>query len=227
MNVADRSGGRFDDRRDAGRQLAQALTAQGHGADALVLALPRGGVPVAAEVAAALGLPLDVICVRKLGVPSQPELAMGALASGGAVVRNDEVLAMLSQAERQFEQVLAREREELSRRERTYRGDAAGLDVQGREVILVDDGLATGATMEAAARAVRALRAGPIVVAVPVASAEAVERLQRIVDRVVALRTPRFFGAVGQWYATFDQTRDDEVTSLLAAARARTTSKPG
>jgi putative phosphoribosyl transferase len=215
--VADR----FDDRADAGRRLAAALRSMypPTGTDALVLALPRGGVPVAAEVARALGLPLDVLCVRKLGVPLQPELAMGALASGGAVVRNDEVLAMVPKAEQHFERVLAREREELVRRERTYRGNAPPLDVRGREVILVDDGLATGATMDAAARAVRDLGAKSVIVAVPVAAGEAVQRLEAVADRVVALRTPAFFGSVGQWYGTFDQTSDVEVTQLLAAVQ--------
>ena len=204
----------FTDRREAGRLLGGAVARRGFD-DAVVLALPRGGVPVAYEVAMVLGLPLDVLCVRKLGVPFQPELAMGAIASGGAVVRNDDVLALVPDAERAFATVLEREREELARRERAYRGDAPPLDVRGRMAIVVDDGLATGATMEAAARAVQMLKANPVVVAVPVASPEAVER-------IVTLRTPLWFGSVGQWYDRFDQTDDAEVTRLLAAAaRAR------
>jgi putative phosphoribosyl transferase len=218
--------GRFEDRDDAGRRLAQTLEPPPPGSRAIVLGLPRGGVPVAAQVAASLDLPLDVLCVRKLGLPFQPELAMGALASGGAIVRNDEVLAMLPQAERQFEQVLEHERGELARRESAYRGDAAPLDVRGCHVIVVDDGLATGATMEAAVRAVRTLGATSVVVAVPVAAPDAVERIERVADRVVALRTPMFFGSVGQWYDRFDQTSDAEVTWLLQAARRRTASPP-
>jgi putative phosphoribosyl transferase len=214
----------FRDRAEAGRELALALAQAGlpPPTDALVLALPRGGVPVAAEVAARLRLPLDVLCVRKLGLPMQPELAMGAVASGGAVVRNDDVLALLAQDQRRFDHVLAREREELARRERAYRGaDAPALELRDRCAILVDDGLATGATMEAAARAVRALGAQSVVVAVPVASVEAAERLRHVADHVVAVRTPMLFGSVGQWYDVFDQTSDDEVVRVLAGARDR------
>lgn len=217
----------FNDRTDAGRQLARAVEPHVRTHRAVVLALPRGGVPVAAELASALDLPLDVLCVRKLGVPSQPELAMGAVASGGAVVRNDDVLATVPGAAGAFERVLAREREELARRERAYRGEGATpLEVRGLTTIVVDDGLATGATMEAAVRAVRALQAQSVLVAVPVASPDAVERLARVADRVVALRTPAWFGAVGQWYERFDQTRDEEVTRLLAPARCRPHSGP-
>lgn len=211
----------FDDRRDAGRQLARAVGSLPGGGDAIVLALPRGGVPVAAEVAAALGLPLDVLCVRKLGLPLQPELAMGAVASGGAIVRNDEVLSLLPRATQVFEQVLERESAELARRERAYRGDVPALDIRGRVVVLVDDGLATGATMAAAVHAVRALEARSVIVAVPVAAPESAERIARIADRLVALRTPMLFGSVGQWYGRFDQTADDEVMRLLAASRRR------
>lgn len=215
----------FRDRAEAGRQLARAVQPYVTDPRAVVLALPRGGVPVAYEVAMVLGLPLDVLCVRKLGVPFQPELAMGAIASGGAVVRNDDVLALVPDAERAFATVLEREREELARRECAYRGDAPPLDVRGRMAIVVDDGLATGATMEAAARAVQMLDAKPVLVAVPVASPEAVERIERVAERVVTLRTPLWFGSVGQWYDRFEQTDDAEVTRLLAAAaRAR---RPG
>lgn len=213
---------RFTDRADAGRQLASALAALVTDRDALVLGLPRGGMPVAAEIASALDLPLDVLCVRKLGVPFQPELAMGALASGGAIVRNEDVLAMVPSAESAFQRVLEDERVELERRERAYRGGAAELDVRARTVIVVDDGLATGATMDAAVQALRTLGAKSIIVAVPVASPEAVERVRRDADDVVCLNAPSFFGAVGSFYEAFDQTSDEEVTTLLASARGRT-----
>lgn len=213
---------RFTDRVDAGRQLAAALASTVTDPAALVLGLPRGGLPVAAEIASALGLPLDVLCVRKLGVPFQRELAMGALASGGAIVRNEDVLAMVPGADSAFQRVLEEERSELERRERAYRGDAPSLVVRGRTVIVVDDGLATGATMDAAVQALRSLAAKSIIVAVPVGSPEAVERIREHADEVVCLHAPMFFGSVGSFYGEFDQTSDDEVTVLLAAARRRT-----
>lgn len=209
----------FDDRVDAGRALAKAL-AKLRGSDAIVLGLPRGGVPVAYEIAVALGLPLDVLVVRKLGLPWQPELAMGAIASGGAVVLNQDVLKHAGGREGMLAEVKRRELAELERRERAFRGTRPPLAVAGRTAIVVDDGLATGATMEAAVRALRALGAARIVVAVPVASVEARDRIASLADQVVCLEAPPYFSAVGQWYAVFDQTSDAEVSELLARQRA-------
>jgi len=218
----------FRDRVDAGRQLAKVVAGLGLPPDAIVLGLPRGGVPVAAEIARALDLPLDVLCVRKIGVPFQPELAMGAVASGGAVVRNSEVLAQLPDAEADFANVLAQERIELERRERLYRGPAAPLSIAGRAVVLVDDGLATGATMEAAVRALQSMGAARIVVGVPVGAPDACDRIAAAADQVVCLVQPMHFASVGQWYDEFDQTQDAEVRNLLAeAARRRPASTCG
>ena len=208
----------YADRADAGRALASALAHLRAEPDVIVLGLPRGGVPVAWEVAHALDLPLDVLVVRKLGLPQQPELAMGAIASGGALVVNDEVVRYLGGRADAFEAVRAREQVELERRERDYRGTRPALDVKGRTAVLVDDGLATGATMEAAVLALRSLGAKEIVVAVPVASQEARERIEAVADEVVCLSMPPFFSAVGQWYADFGQTEDAEVRDLLARA---------
>lgn len=209
---------RYQDRRDAGRALAAALSAYARDATAVVLALPRGGVPVAFEVATSLGLPLDVIVVRKLGLPAQPELAMGAVASGGALVLNDEVLRLLPPGSDAFERVKARELDELARRERAYRGDRPTLDLRDRTAIVVDDGLATGATMAAALRALRGLGARRIVVAVPVAPADSLQRVSLLADEVLCPEVPHSFGSVGQWYEAFDQTSDDEVRDLLSRA---------
>jgi len=209
----------FEDRVDAGRALARALAAFGGAADVIVLGLPRGGVPVASEIARSLGLPLDVLVVRKLGLPWQPELAMGAIASGGAMVLNKDVLRHSAFGEEALEQVKRRELVELERRERAFRGTSPPLDVSGRTAIVVDDGLATGATMEAAVRALRIQGAARVVVAVPVASVEARERVAALADEVFCLETPRYFSAVGQWYRDFDQTSDREVSELLEGAR--------
>lgn len=212
---------RFRDRRDAGRQLAATLQSMAGAPGVLVLALPRGGVPVAYEVALALGAPLDLLLVRKLGVPGHEELAMGAIAEGGVRVLNREVIEPLRISQRVIEQVATSEKAELARRARLYRGDAPPPDLHGRTVLLVDDGLATGATMAAAVAGVRARGPFRIVVAVPVAARETVERMREIADDCVSVLLPRSFGGVGQWYEDFGQTSDDEVRSLLDAASHR------
>lgn len=210
----------FKNRQDAGRQLGDALSdLQGHG-DLIVLGLPRGGVPVAHEVARQLIAPLDVFIVRKLGVPGHEELAMGAIASGDTRVFNQEVIGALGVSDDAIFKVIAKEQRELERRELIYRGTKASVDVTGKTVILVDDGVATGATMIAAVRALRALHPAMIVVAVPVAPQETCAILERLVDRFVCLMTPLYFGGVGNWYDDFSQTTDAEVTSHLAKAAA-------
>jgi putative phosphoribosyl transferase len=209
---------RFTNRTEAGRQLADDLKEYAGREDALVLALPRGGVPVAFEVARALGLPMDLFLVRKLGVPGHEELAMGAIASGGVRVLNEEVVRMFSPPEDTIARVAAQEQEELERRERAYRGGRRDLRLEGRTVILVDDGLATGSTMRAAAQAVRAQDPARIVVAVPVAAAETCDEFRGEVDEVVCTLTPEPFRAVGIWYDDFAQTTDEEVRDLLRRA---------
>jgi putative phosphoribosyl transferase len=214
--LAGRLGGRtFVDRTDAGRQLSEQVTPMRDLEDPIVLALPRGGVPVGLEVARALGAPLDVLVVRKLGHPLQPELAIGAIASGGAYVLNRRVLNEAPVSATEMERITERERIELERREKVYRGDAPPLTLTGRSVLLVDDGLATGSTMSAAVAAVRQLGPREVIVAVPVAPVETVRRLEREADRVVCLRTPAAFFAIGQAYASFLQLEDDEVVELL------------
>ena len=212
----------YQDRRHAGRVLARAL-AQKYGGrdDVVVLALPRGGVPVAWEVAQQLQAPLDVFVVRKLGVPGQEELAMGALASGGIVVLNHEVVDALAIDEEEISRVAADELRELARREREYRGGKPPLDVDGKCVILIDDGLATGSTMRAAVQALRQRGPRELVVAVPIAAASTCERLSREVDDIVCAATPEPFRAVGLWYDDFSQTTDNEVRELLAGEQPR------
>ena len=205
----------FADRRHAGTRLAAQLASYANRSDLLVLGLPRGGVPVAYEVARALHAPLDVFLVRKLGVPGDEELAMGAIASGGVRILNEEVTSRIHISDSTIDEVAGREQRELERRERLYRGDQAGPDVQGRTVILVDDGLATGSTMRAAAAAVRQMGPSKIIVAVPVAAAETCAGLRTEVDDVVCSVTPEPFMAVGAWYSDFEQTSDDEVRELL------------
>lgn len=207
---------RFRNRTDAGRQLAEQLAAYADRPDILVLALPRGGVPVGYEVALALGAPLDVFLVRKLGVPGYEELAMGAVASGGVRVLNDEIVRGLGISEDEIDAAVARELQELGRRERLYRGSRRTPDVAGRTVILVDDGLATGATMRAAVAALRQQHPARIVVAVPTASPDTCEALKAEADDVICAMTPEPFFAVGHWYEDFTQTADNEVRELLA-----------
>lgn len=208
--------GLFRDRRAAGRLLAAQLAAYAHRPDVVVLALPRGGVPVAYEVARALGAPMDVFVVRKLGVPGYEELAMGAVATGGVRVVNDAVVKRLGIPDHLVEAVAEDELQELARRERLYRGHRPPPDVRGRTVILVDDGLATGASMHAAVAALRQLQPARIVVAVPTASPETCEQLRTEVDEVICAMTPEPFQAVGRWYEDFSQTTDEEVRELLA-----------
>ena len=208
----------FRDRHEAGRLLAEKLKAYAHRLEVLVLALPRGGVPVAYEVARALGAPLDVFLVRKLGVPGHEELAMGAVATGGVRVLNEQIVRALRIPDDVIDAVTMREQEELARRERLYRGDRPLPDVRGRTVILVDDGLATGATMHAAIAALRHQQPARIVVAVPTAAPETCQALRAEVDDVVCAITPEPFYSVGLWYEDFSQTTDDEVRDLLARA---------
>jgi putative phosphoribosyl transferase len=210
---------RFPDRHDAGRSLAEKLRDYAGRADAILLALPRGGVPVAYEVAAELGLPLDVFVVRKLGVPGHEELAMGAIAGGGTLVLDRRVVGELEIDEPTIRQAIAAERRRLDEGERRYRGDRPPPDLRGRTAILVDDGLATGSSMRAAVRAVKAAGPATIVVAVPVAPRETCDDLSRVADRVVCAVTPPGFMSVGSWYEDFAQTSDDEVTELLERAR--------
>jgi predicted phosphoribosyltransferase len=210
----------FHNRTHAGRVLAGRLKAYAGRTDVLVLALPRGGMPVAYEVARALDAPLDVFLVRKLGLPGQEELAMGAIASGGVRVLNEETVNALGVPDYVIDEVAERERDELERRQRAYRDDLPLPDVRGRTVILVDDGLATGSTMRAAVAALRQLGPARIVVAVPVASADTCAELGREVDDVICVRTPEPFYAVGFWYGDFRETTDDEVRDLLARAAA-------
>ena len=213
----------FRDRDDAGRalaeRLAQVLQPPATAADALVLALPRGGLPVARHVADGLRLPLDVLIVRKLGVPGQPEFAMGAIASGGLRVLNDDVVRLLGISPEAIDRVARAEAEELARRDRLYRGHRPPPPIAGRTVIVVDDGLATGATMRAAVRALRTRTPSRLVVAVPVAAADTADSLRDEADEVVAVATPEPFVAVGRWYRDFDQVSDAEVRQLLASPR--------
>jgi predicted phosphoribosyltransferase len=209
----------FANRREAGRILASLLMKYADRDDVLVLALPRGGVPVGFEVAQALRAPLDVFIVRKLGVPGHDELAMGAIATGGVRVLNDDVVISLELEPEVIDAVAAREEKELARRERIYRGARPAPDVRGRTVIVVDDGLATGSTMRAAVAALRKQGPARIVVAVPVAAPETCEEFKIEVDETVCAATPRMFNGVGRWYEDFSQTTDDEVHELLAQAR--------
>ena len=208
----------YADRRAAGNQLAQHLQSFSSDTTAVILALPRGGVPVGYELARQLQLPLDVFLVRKLGVPGHEELAMGAIASGGVRVLNQEVVRSLEIPAEVVDSVAREEQEELNRRGRLYRAGRPAPELRGKTVILVDDGLATGSTMRVAVAAVRQAGAGRILVAIPVAPSDTCERLAREADSVVCPVCPQHFHSVGEWYADFAQTTDDEVNSLLTAA---------
>ena len=208
----------FKDRRDAGKQLAQELSAYAGRSDVIVLALPRGGVPVAYEVARALNAPLDIFIVRKLGLPGHEELAIGAIASGGIRVLNHDIVQGLKIPQTMIDTVTRQELQELERRERAYRGDRPPPEVRGRTVILVDDGLATGASMRAAVAALRAQNPARIVVAVPTAAPETCAAFESEVDEVICAMTPEPFYGVGRWYEDFSQTTDEEVRALLEQA---------
>jgi len=208
----------FRDRTEAGRLLAQKLREYANRDDVVVLALPRGGVPVAYEVANTLNVPLDIFLVRKLGLPEQEELAMGAIATGGVRVVNEEVVRALDVPDEIVDAVAEKEERELERRERENRDDRAPVDVRGRTVILIDDGLATGSSMRAAALALRNKQPAQIVVAVPVGSPSTCAEFESEVDKVVCAVTPEPFWGVGQWYRDFSQTSDEEVRDLLGRA---------
>jgi predicted phosphoribosyltransferase len=210
---------RFRNRRDAGRQLAARLQTEDLD-DPAVLALPRGGVPVAFEIADAIGAPLDVLVVRKVGAPNHREFGIGAIAEGDVTVRDESAMRMVGASEARFEQIANEERQELARRVRLYRGDRALPDPANHDVVLVDDGLATGVSAEAAIASMHARNARRVVLAVPVSAADTATRLAAIAD-VICLATPARFSAVGEWYEDFGQTSDDEVLDLLARAHAR------
>ncbi|SFR74547.1 putative phosphoribosyl transferase [Marinobacter daqiaonensis] len=203
------------DRTTAGEHLAKAFGRYRDDGDVLVLALPRGGVPVAAPVARHLKAPLDLMVVRKLGFPGHEEFAMGAIASGGVRIMNDDALRRIPVSDDQIERVADKEQAELERRETTYRGDRPLPEIEGRTVVLVDDGIATGATMRAAMQACRKQGAKRVVVGVPVGPKETIDRFSREADEVICLSTPENFSSIGQWYQSFGQTSDDEVRSLL------------
>jgi predicted phosphoribosyltransferase len=209
---------RFSDRRDAGRQLAARLLPY-RAENPVVLGLPRGGVPVAAELARALGAPLDVLIVRKLGLPGHPELGMGAVGEGGARVLNRRLVRAAGVSAAQLARVEARERLEVDRRARQYRGDRPMVPVRGRTVVVVDDGLATGSTATAAVETVRALGAARIVLAVPVGAPDSVRNLEELADEVIVLHAPADLRSVGEWYDDFRQTTDDEVIAGLESLR--------
>jgi putative phosphoribosyl transferase len=208
----------FRNRSEAGHWLAERLQAYAHRPDVIVLALPRGGVPVGFELARSLHAPLDVFLVRKLGLPGQEELAMGAIASGGVRVLNDDVVGALAVPASVIDEVARREEQELRRREEAYRGSRPAPDLRGRVVILVDDGLATGSTMRAAVRAVKQMQPARVVVAVPVAAEATRDDIGREVDEIVCSTPPEPFLAVGRWYEDFSQTSDEEVHDLLERA---------
>ena len=211
----------YKDRFDAGRRLASMLSVYAQRPDLVVLALPRGGVPVGFEVAMALGAPLDVFVVRKLGVPGHEELAMGAIASGGVRVVDRNVMHLADVGEAELERITAIEQRELERRERQYRGDRQFPDLRSKVVILTDDGLATGSTMRAAVAALRQEGPSKVVVAVPVAAPDVCESFRSVADEIVCAATPTPFHAVGLWYEDFTQTSDDEVRDLLERAQRR------
>ena len=215
---------RFHNRIDAGRQLAARLTTYAGRSDVIVLGLPRGGIPVAYEVATRLKAPLDVFLVRKLGVPGHPELAMGAIAAGGIEVLSRDLIRDLGIPHALIEQIAVRERLELERRDLSYRGARRPAVVRDRTVILVDDGLATGSTMQAAILALQQQKPARIVVAVPVGARETCDSLRRITNEVVCVATPEPFNAVGDWYEEFSQTTDDDVKRLLTAGAPSTAS---
>jgi putative phosphoribosyl transferase len=208
----------FRDRREAGQRLAQALASYANREDVVVLALPRGGVPVAFEVAGALRAPLDVFVVRKLGAPGHPEFAIGAIAAGGVQVLSHDMIAVLAISPATVAQIAEREGVELERRDKAYHADRSKPVLAGKTVIVIDDGLATGSTMEAAVRALREHQAAKIVVAAPVGAADTCQRLRGLADEVTCLETPEPFQAVGLWYLAFDQTTDEEVIELLRSA---------
>ncbi|MBX7222268.1 MAG: phosphoribosyltransferase [Blastocatellia bacterium] len=211
---------KFRNRAEAGRKLAKRLLGFANRKDVVVLALPRGGVPVAFEIATALSAPLDVLVVRKLGFPGFEELALGAIAMGGVQVLNEELLRYLFLPKSTLTAVVAAETKELGRREAAYRKDLGSLTVKGKIVIVVDDGIATGSTMQAALAALKSQEPAKVVVAVPVAAPEADLSIRQLTDQFVCLATPTDFEAVGKWYHNFPQTSDEEVTRLLAATRS-------